>query len=239
MRTRYSFFCDFDGTVSVRDVTDVLLETYALPEWRDIEALWQAGDIGSMECMQRQVSLLRCTRRQLDAVADAVAIDPGFPDFVAACREAAMPVAIVSDGIDYCIRRVLRQYGLDWLPVHANRLTMSGDGRYALTFPSAHADCLSASGTCKCARMRTLRQPGTTAVLIGDGASDFCAAREEADFVFAKGALLDFCREQALPHMAYTDFYDVKRVLSNPQQGPHDAERRAADPTFAGYFLHG
>ena len=115
---------------------------------------------------------------------------------------------------------------------------MSGDGRYALTFPSAHADCLSASGTCKCARMRTLRQPGTTAVLIGDGASDFCAAREEADFVFAKGALLDFCREQALPHMAYTDFYDVKRVLSNPQQGPHDAERRAADPTFAGYFLH-
>lgn len=238
MRTSYSFFCDFDGTVSVRDVTDVLLETYALPEWRDIEALWRAGDIGSMECMQRQVALLACSRRQLDALADAVAIDPGFPDFVAACRDACLPVTILSDGIDYCIRRVLRHVGLDWLPVYANRLTLLAEDRYTLAFPFADATCLSASGTCKCALVRGLRQAGTTAVVIGDGASDFCAAREAADLVIAKGALLDFCREHNLPHVPFSNFNDVKRMLFHSQLGLGDAGLRPAEQAL-GYFLHG
>lgn len=239
MRTRYSFFCDFDGTVSVKDVTDVLLESYALPEWRDIEALWRAGTIGSMECMRRQVALLRCSRKELDALADAIAIDPGFPEFVAACQEAAMPVTVVSDGLDYCIRRVLRHYGLAGLPVYANRLEMLGEDRYALDFPYAHDGCLSASGTCKCALVRALRQPGTNAVLVGDGASDFCAASRAADFVFAKGTLLEHCREHSLPHAAYQDFSEVKQLLLNPQCGAQDTKRRVSGPAYAGYPLHG
>jgi hypothetical protein len=33
-----------------------------IPSWRDVEEEWQAGEIGSRECMTRQVSLLRATR---------------------------------------------------------------------------------------------------------------------------------------------------------------------------------
>ncbi len=239
MRARYSIFCDFDGTVSVRDVTDVLLETYALPQWREIEEDWRAGRIGSLECMRRQVALLRCSPRQLDALADTVAIDRHFPNFVAACREAGVPVTIVSDGLDSIIRRVLRNHGLADLPVRANRLEQLGEGRYALSFPYAQEGCLSASGTCKCALMRALRQPGTQAVLVGDGASDFCAAREVADFVLAKDALLRQCRELALPHAAYQDFSDVQRLLFNPGQGRYDVRRQASGLGYEGYPTHG
>lgn len=211
----YSIFCDFDGTISQTDVTDVLLGAYALPAWHDIEESWQAGRIGARECMREQVALLRCDAGELDALADGVAIDPRFPAFVAACREAAIPVTVLSDGLDYVIGRVLRNHGLADLPVRANRLRRLGTRRYALSFPYGRTPCLSASGTCKCALMRALRPSGSQAILIGDGASDFCAAREAADFVFAKDALLDYCRQSSLPHAAYTDFSDVQRLLFN------------------------
>ncbi len=239
MRPTYSIFCDFDGTVSVKDVTDVLLETYALPQWQEIEDAWRAGRIGSMECMRQQVAMLRCSRRELDAVADAVAIDPHFPAFAAMCRQAGVPVTIVSDGLDYVIRRVLRNSGLANLPVRANRLELLGEGCYALSFPYAQKGCLSASGTCKCALMRALRLPGTQAVLVGDGASDFCAAREVADFVLAKDALLQQCRELALPHAAYKDFSDVQRLLFNPSHDQYDVRRHAPGFGYEGYSSHG
>lgn len=226
MRTRYSIFCDFDGTVSVKDVTDVLLETYALPEWREIEEEWRAGNIGSLECMQRQVALLRCSRKKLDALADDVAIDSRFPDFVAACRDAGVPVTIVSDGIDCIIRRVLRNYGLADLPVRANRLEFCGEDRYALSFPYARNDCLAFCGTCKCACIRELSAPGSQAVLIGDGVSDYCAAKEAADFIFAKGALLTRCRQDALPHSAFDDFGDITRQLLNLPTLCYEAPRQ-------------
>lgn len=239
MQPTYSIFCDFDGTVSVKDVTDVLLETYALPQWREIEEAWRAGRIGSLECMRRQVALLRCTPRQLDALADTVAIDPHFPQFVATCREAGVPVTILSDGLDYVIRRVLGHFGLADLPVRANRLELLGEERYALSFPYAQGGCLSASGTCKCALMRALRQSGTQAIFVGDGASDFCAAREVADFVLAKDALLKQCRELALPHAAYKDFSDVRRLLFNPSHDQYDVRRQAPDFGYEGYPSHG
>lgn len=238
MRIRYSFFCDFDGTVSVRDVTDVLLEAYAQPQWRDVEAMWRAGDIGSQECMQRQVALLRCSQKELDALLDAVAIDPGFVDFVMACHEADMPVMIVSDGIDYCIRRILHRAGLDWLPIYANKLQMLGEERYALASPHFRSECLCASGTCKCTIMNERNTPNATAVLIGDGASDCCAAREAADLVVAKASLLEYCREHHLLHVPYTDFYDVKRLFFHSQQALRDALERPAD-AVAGCVLHG
>jgi 2,3-diketo-5-methylthio-1-phosphopentane phosphatase len=225
--------------VSVADVTDVLLEAYALPEWRSIEMLWRDGGIGSMECMQRQVALLRCSTGELDSLVDAVAIDPWFPEFVAACRDAAAPVAVLSDGLDYVIRRVLQNHGLTDLPVYANQLEFLGDGRYALAFPHARAGCIATSGTCKCALMRALCLPGSEAVLVGDGASDFCAAREAADFVFAKGTLLPHCREFALPHAAYDNFHDVKRLFATPQRGEYATQKRSPGPSYAGYPPHG
>lgn len=60
-------FCDFDGTISVQDATGFILSRFADREWQDIEAQWKKGAVGSAQCIQRQVALIRATRRQLDA----------------------------------------------------------------------------------------------------------------------------------------------------------------------------
>jgi 2,3-diketo-5-methylthio-1-phosphopentane phosphatase len=203
--------CDFDGTIAHVDVTDGVLSRFALPQWEDIEAEWKAGRIGSRECMKRQVDLLRVSRADLDAYLDTVEIDPAFPAFVADCRARGLEPVVISDGIDYSIRRILGRHGLEDLLRASNRLVPLGEDRYSLEFPDANPKCSAGSGTCKC-RSSNRMASGRSRLLIGDGTSDFCLAGE-ADLVFAKHKLLQRCIERGLPHRACPDFATARRLL--------------------------
>ena len=47
---------DFDGTLTQADVVDALVRRYAASEhWRELEYAWQAGRIGSRECLSRSI----------------------------------------------------------------------------------------------------------------------------------------------------------------------------------------
>src|SRR3977135_1672278 len=99
-------FLDFDGTISRRDAVDVILETYADPKWLAFEAEWRAGRIGSRDCLQAQMSLVRATRKQLDALLEQIEIDEGLITLLERCAAHDVSAHIVSDGFDYCIRRI-------------------------------------------------------------------------------------------------------------------------------------
>ncbi|WP_240002462.1 HAD-IB family phosphatase [Oleisolibacter albus] len=206
MRISPRLYIDFDGTISVADTTDLLLEQFAEPGWETVEQAWARGEIGSRECMARQVGLLRLTPEALEQFAAGLAIDPGFPGFMRLCREEGLAVTILSDGLDQVARMVLRRLGLD-LPVLSNRLTSRGEDRWHLDFPHARQGCRAASGNCKCASVGGgIGHPAT--VLIGDGRSDFCGAGV-ADHVFAKGKLAVHCAAHGIAHTAFTGFSDL------------------------------
>lgn len=112
----WSILCDFDGTIALRDVTDLLLERFARPGWEEIEARWERGEIGSRVCMQQQIALLDVDRGELEAALDAVPIDPEFPRFVAEVLARGWPLAVVSDGLDLAIHHILARYALPPLP---------------------------------------------------------------------------------------------------------------------------
>src|SRR5262245_8510467 len=133
---------DFDGTIAPDDPTDRLLEQFAHPAWRDIEAAWQAGRISSHECMARHAELLRATPEELDAAIRAMRIDPTFHAFVAFCRRRHVELTIVSDGFDRVVRTLLECEGLS-IPFFANRLEWQGGDRWSLTFPYSDRDCQS------------------------------------------------------------------------------------------------
>src|SRR5690348_13466895 len=63
----WTILCDFDGTISVEDVIDSLLDRFGRPGWEVLEQDWRAGRIGSRECMSGQVDLLHMTRAELDS----------------------------------------------------------------------------------------------------------------------------------------------------------------------------
>src|ERR1700712_2492628 len=99
MPSRVRIFVDFDGTISLEDTTDVVLERFADPSWQKVESEWRAGPIGSPECMKRQVELIRATPEELDTLCEEIPLDPHFPDLVALCRQKGIPITVVSDGL--------------------------------------------------------------------------------------------------------------------------------------------
>jgi 2-hydroxy-3-keto-5-methylthiopentenyl-1-phosphate phosphatase len=210
MPMRWSILCDFDGTISLEDVIDSLLTTYGQPGWQALEDQWQAGVIGSRECMQGQVRRLALDPATLDAHLDQVRIDPGFADFVAQAQALGVPLCIVSDGMDYAIHRILANHGLPPLPVVANHLQWCGD-HWELHSPYQAAGCRS--GTCKCACATQTRGSANPRVLmIGDGTSDFCVSGR-ADFVFAKRRLITHCIEAGIPHAPIQSFHQASALL--------------------------
>jgi 2-hydroxy-3-keto-5-methylthiopentenyl-1-phosphate phosphatase len=223
-------FCDFDGTISVQDATDFILTRFADSEWQDIEQQWKKGAVGSAECMQRQVAVVRTTRQQLDAALDEIEIDPSFPAFAGYCRSQEIPLTILSDGVDYFIHRILARHRLPPLPIIANQLTIrgqNGNTRYHLALPFSQAACESGAGMCKC---RCVRGAAGTRVYVGDGRSDFCVANKP-ELVFAKGNLAQYCERQGIAFVRYRRFAEVTRALKTrvptPLRCPTETAARA------------
>ncbi len=225
----YHALLDFDGTVAPDDPTDRLLERFADPAWRTIEAEWQAGRLTSAECMQRQAALLRVTPRELGAAIRTIRIDPAFHGFVAFCRRRDIGVTIVSDGFDRVVGTLLRRARL---PVRffANALEWQGGDRWRLALPHRRDDCRTGAANCKCAH-------GTwgdgRSIVIGDGRSDFCMAAR-AGYVIAKGALADFCRAHRLPHASFETLDDATRRLAEWLDLQADGAASAASPRGRG-----
>ena len=210
---KYMLFCDFDGTVTKEDVIDRILEEFADPAWMDIEQSWVRGEIGSRDCLAMQTKLIRAKVRDLLDFLESIHIDETFVDFAKYCRDKAVKIVILSDGIDLFIKSILDRYGLNGIRVYSNSLGCT-NGSYEMYFPYFREDCLSRSGTCKCKIMEELSSPEGTNILVGDGRSDFCVARK-ADLTFAKSDLLDFCRVEKIPHIEHREFGDIMVWLRN------------------------
>lgn len=231
--------CDFDGTISVEDVTDSLLERHAHPDWMELEERWKSGAIGSHDCMAGQIGLIDADRRQLDALFASMRIDRMFPAFIEAALAARIPVRIVSDGLDLAIESILARHQLEHLPISANKLEADGPRGWKLSFPNASDDCKVASGMCKCAKVAKAREQKKKVLLIGDGASDFCAAGA-VDLVFAKHRLIEHCRSHGLPYIPITGFEDALVLLPSLVEGTltpvapaHDAATHKSPLTHA------
>jgi 2,3-diketo-5-methylthio-1-phosphopentane phosphatase len=201
-------FADFDGTVAVPDVTDLVLQRLAPALWEEIERAWLAGEIDAATCMRRQIALLDADPALLHEVLDSVELDPAFPAFAAWCESEGVRLSIVSDGVDYFIQRILDRHQLGDIPVFANAFGVSKT-HYTLTHPWFEENCAAKQGVCKCAVTGDARSP---LIYVGDGRSDQCVARR-ADILFAKKSLATFCAGNSLAFTPFETFADVQAAL--------------------------
>ena len=206
-------FCDFDGTIAKVDTTDLVLTHLADPAWEDLEDQWKRGEITAAACMRGQIALIGGDDVALDAVLDSVELVEGFEDFVAWCQASAVPLTVVSDGVDYFIARILSRHGLGHLPVVANRLVGDAAAGRRLEQPWSRAGCAAGSGVCKCQVASAGGQTDTLMVFIGDGRSDFCVSGR-ADLLFARDKLAAYARSRAMPHHDFSDFHSITTTLA-------------------------
>ena len=201
MRTHVFVTIDFDGTVVDADITDVVIERYARPGWKEAERAWEEGRIGSRECLKVQMSLIGAPLDTVMKFIDRFSVNESFPPFIEFLEGAKIPFCIVSDGFRIFIEHLLNKAGLGRIPVHANLLE-DGVGGLATRFLNTVESC--EAGTCKCLVARNAAD-GLPVIHIGDGRSDICLAKK-AFHVFSKGILTEYCREHRIPHTPFTDF---------------------------------
>lgn len=212
--SRTEVFCDFDGTITRVDATDAVLETFALPAWREWEQRWVSGEITSQECLSRQVELIRADRDTLIRFAADLPIDEGILELDRRCAEERIPLTIVSDGLDLLVEAVLRRHGLLHIPVFSNHIRWDENGIPSLSFPFSVQECESGAGTCKCALTRPSGRSSFGTVYIGDGRSDQCVSAK-MQTLFAKGTLRKWCETQGITYLPFETLTDVaERIFS-------------------------
>ena len=210
--------CDFDGTISIEDTGYALLTQFSSGDWETIDRNFREGQIGSKEAYSQIAEILRADESALRRfIGQHSKIDPYFPSFYHACRQAGIDVKIVSDGLDFYIRTILEMHDLSDIPFYANQGQFSGEDRLTIAFPHFNDDC-GRCGACK-KRLVTLHRKDYDYILyVGNGLSDRCGARE-ADFVFAKDSLYSYCIDQDIPCNFFSDFGEILRDLRKRIRG--------------------
>jgi 2-hydroxy-3-keto-5-methylthiopentenyl-1-phosphate phosphatase len=233
-----SILVDYDGTISLTDVSEVILAEHVAGSWEEAEASYDAGRMGSRRLMSWEVSLIDADPDVLRATAAAQPHDPGFVRFVRRAQAAGIPVEVVSDGYGFFIRPALEALGVGELPVVTARTEFSGR-RASIEFPNGHPTC-RVCGTCKRQRVLAHRGAGRQVVYIGDGESDRYAAGY-SDIVFAKRSLERICLEAGWPYRRWTAFSEIDAWLAETldawSREPSTLPLLSADqPAPHGYF---
>jgi 2,3-diketo-5-methylthio-1-phosphopentane phosphatase len=198
--------CDFDGTITTRDVLDILYRQFAGAACQELVQLWIRGEISTRQEIQGCFAAMTATRSEMEAALDQVPLDPDFGYFIDSCLAQGYRLAILSDGLQWYIQYILKKNGIDDLTIYANQVEFLPGGMH-VTFPW-HSPETPLRGTSKPAIIRRYQEEGCQVVFIGDGPSDVEAA-EVAEVVFAKGRLLEYCRKQGIPAIGFTCFADL------------------------------
>lgn len=215
-RNNHVVFLDFDNTITSYDVFDNMLGRFAKSRgWVELEKKWEAGKIGSRECLAGQMDCIRVGRRILNSYLDKVKVDPYSKRLLGLLRAKKIKTFILSDNFDYVLRRVLSSKGIPVPAIYSNRLKIRQD-RLIPAFPFTNNRC-GACAHCKTKNLLAKAGKDATIVYVGDGRSDTCPS-EYADIIFAKEHLKEHCRKKRLGHIPFDglkDVYDYFKEIYN------------------------
>jgi 2-hydroxy-3-keto-5-methylthiopentenyl-1-phosphate phosphatase len=209
MNMKRTIFIDFDGTITRVDTCNAMLKAFASDGWQEINEQWERGELATQACARQLFQLFKTDMDGIKRLMRNIEIDPSFKDFLNLCRRKNYQVYVLSDGYDICIETVFENNGIK-LPYYANKLIYGQ--AFQIQSPNINLSCGNC-GTCKTRLMAELTEPGSQVVYIGDGYSDMCPVKN-ADLVFAKGTLYQFCLEQGISAIRYHTFGDIRSYLS-------------------------
>ncbi len=239
MTARLRLFVDFDGTITRQDVGNAFFRSCGGAACDDLVGRFRAGEISARECFTREAEAMgRVAPDALGDLVDAQEIDASFGNLVAFCAGRDVALLVVSDGLDWYIRRILARHGFPDVPFVSNTASFvraGDDGRaeIAVGFPHSDAAC-DRCACCKRNIMLTTAAEGDIIAYAGEGFSDRCPVRY-ADIVFAKDVLQTYCQNENISYTPYASFDDIVERLTRIMDGGrlrHRAraalERRAA-----------
>jgi len=207
-------FCDFDGTISERDIIVSMGRAFGGPTAAAVIDSVQRREMS----VRAGVEAMFCnipSNRFAEVVSYARArtvIREGFYEFVEASLQRGWMFAVVSGGFDFFVDPVVAQYGSE-LQVFCNHIDTSGPTLRVEWSVACDDTCDGGCGLCKPTVLRRFRADMAAQVVIGDGVTDFKAARL-ADYVFARDGLQRACDEAGIAYTAFETFSGIAEKIA-------------------------
>jgi 2,3-diketo-5-methylthio-1-phosphopentane phosphatase len=216
MTVNLKVFTDFDGTVTKMDIGNLIFKTFAGDQIWPLINLWKENKITSKELLIKECELAEIgTLKDLNDLVDQQSIDDHFINFADFCEENGIEIIILSDGLDFYIKKILEKYNLGYLTFYANKFNyeFSDDNNIRIVpdFPHTDSECILC-GNCKRNHILYYSHDDEIIVYIGDGYSDRCPI-EYADIVFAKGNLLSYCNARKISCFKFNNFLDIQKKI--------------------------
>ena len=209
--------CDFDGTVTEEDISFLLLDIFAQGDWRRLLRDYEEHVISVGEFNTKAFALVKADKdRLLGALEGRVKVRAGFKEMVNYCLQQGFRLVIVSNGLDFYIRAVLKKLGLTDIQVYAAKASFHPEG---MKVQYVGPDGKRLEDGFKETYIQSFLKLGYRVIYIGNGDSDVAPAKY-AHHVFATGDLLAYGKENDLHWGPFEDFRDVVKDLKQMSQSP-------------------
>lgn len=209
--------CDFDGTVTEEDISFLLLDVFAQGDWRRLLRDYREHVISVGEFNTSAFAMVKADEdRLLGALEGRVKVRAGFQEMVNYCLQQGFRLVIVSNGLDFYIRAVLKKLGLTDIQVYAAQASFHPEG---MKVQYVGPDGKRLEDGFKEAYIQSFLKLGYRVIYIGNGDSDVAPAKY-AHHVFATGDLLAYSKENDLHCRPFEDFRDVVKGLKRMSQSP-------------------
>jgi 2-hydroxy-3-keto-5-methylthiopentenyl-1-phosphate phosphatase len=204
--------CDFDGTITQQDVTNLIWDHFIGPSWRDdLLSAYKRGHISHLKIMVDGYKLVRASKDEiLNCVRPQVNFRPGFEKLRQFCEQRGWPLNVVSGGLDLYIEAFLPA-GIPFFSYKAAR----NDHWEVFLPPDVKKD---EAEDFKVFVMRTLKKlhRKEKAAFIGDGRNDLPVAKMAEQIFAVRGSTLaKLCAEQNLKCFEFDHFEEIVRQFNS------------------------
>ncbi len=203
--------CDFDGTITIEDVSYKMLEAYADSSWLQLRKRYHDGEISVGRFNTEAFALVKAGKDALLEVAhDTMAMRPGLPELVECCRRKGFRFVVISNGLDFYIEDILKINGLGDTEVYAAETRFSPGKLVARYVTPSGAEI---ENGLKEVYVDRFLSEGYRVIYIGNGVSDIASA-VKCHHIFATDELFNYCKNH--PELSYTeltDFFEAAGIL--------------------------
>ena len=202
--------CDFDGTITEEDVSFSILDAFANGDWRQLLAEHREGKI-SVGCFnQKAFAMVKASEQaMIELTKKQAKTRDGFEELVNRCHNNGFRLVIVSNGLDFYIKEILEDVGINDVEVFAARTEFRPEG-IQVQYLGPNGNLLDEGF--KEAYTKLFLAEGYRIIYVGNGVSDIGPA-QLAHHVFACGELLRLCKEGDIPCTPFVDLNDVAEGL--------------------------
>jgi 2-hydroxy-3-keto-5-methylthiopentenyl-1-phosphate phosphatase len=208
--------CDFDGTITLDDMTNVVWDRFLPYDWRArLLSDFNRGQINATELVRRGYAGVEQSEEEVLALMrQRLRVRPGFGQLRALCERQQWRFAVVSNGLRFYIEAALEPHTEIW--AHEARF----DRRWQIGLPPSMRLLDGEDFKSRVIAHLKHEHPSARSIYLGDGRLDLEPA-QLCDHIFAvRGSELErLCQGANIPVRGFTDFNEVVEQLEELHLG--------------------